>query len=146
MTVLYATANDYQDWTQNTDAPVNIAALLRSASLQVADATVAAYYLVDDATSLPTDSTLVEALRDATTAQVAALVALDADPNLGGLDSKAPTRGKGIGSARIDYDTTAQSSAAALSARQAAVRTLCPDAVRILRTAGLLANHPWTWG
>lgn len=141
----YADASDYANWTTKT-APDDIVPRLRSASLMVAEATIGAYYTVDAATLLPTDTATLEALRDATCAQADALIALGADPNLAGTDVKAPTRGKGIGSARVDYDTSAQSSSAALAARQAVVGQLCPDAVRILRAAGLLTVQPWVFG
>lgn len=144
MTVIYATANDYATWTGGA-APANITALLRSASLLIAEETISAYYDVDT-NGAPTNSVAIAAFRDATCAQASVWAGLGVNPTLGGLDATAPKRSKGIGTARIDYDTSATGSAAAFAARQAATTGLCVEAARILQQAGLLGNRAWTYG
>jgi hypothetical protein len=144
-TTIYATPNDYLDVLQVTEGPDNLGSLLRSASLLIARNIVAAYYATNDA-GVPTDAAIVEALKEACCIQASVWAGLGVDPNRGGLDVAAPKRGKGIGSARVDYDTSALSSSVAFAARQALLTTLCPDAEQILRAAGLLTSTVWTYG
>lgn len=147
MTVVYASAQDYSTWVGDSGImPTNISQLLRSASLLIAEETKAAYYDADADTSLPTDPTILQAFNDATCAQAMVWAQLGIDPNLGGLDVQAPKRGKGIGTARIDYDTSVVTSAAAFAARQQLVTGLCLQAQTILRQVGVLSMRTWTYG
>lgn len=144
---VYATTGDLTggDPPWLVDLPANAGSLLRSASLLIATATISDYYDADDA-GLPTVTAIVEAFRDATCAQVALWATLGIDPNLAGLDVTAPKRAKGIGSAKVEYDTSAASSAAALATRQQLARGLCEQSQRILRSAGMLSTRSWTYG
>lgn len=70
---VYATASDYQTWS-GAAPPSNIDALLRSASLTIGRLIRTAVYQVDTG-GLPTDTATAQALRDATCAQVAHMLA-----------------------------------------------------------------------
>lgn len=144
MTLIYATVDDYATWTDGT-VPDNAASLLRSASLLVFEQTQAAFYDTDT-TGAPTSAPIIAAFRDATCAQSAVWAGLNVDPNLSGLDVAPPKRSKGIGTARIDYDTSVQASVTAFTARQKVIASLCPQAQQILRQAGVLSTRVWTYG
>jgi len=143
--LIYATSSDYSTWSGVDTSPANVDQLLRSASLLIAEATSTARYVVDD-TGLPTDTILVGALRDATCAQVVAWVAAGVDPTAAGLQTASIVRGKGIGSARLEYDTSLSASVTAFQARQQIASELCDEAIRILQPHRLLTTRPWTWG
>lgn len=136
-----ASPDDLATWTGGT-APANAAALLRSCSALVLDATEGAYYDVDDATGLATDTQILEAMRDATCIQAAAWDALKIDPATGGVLVSNVKQSKKIGSASITYADTA----AAAAARAHAYKNLVPDAVRKLQQNNLLGTTPWAFG
>jgi hypothetical protein len=142
--LIYATTADLAEWTQQA-APANAASLLRSASLLVREATKSAYYAVD-ANNLPTDTDVLEAFRDSTCAQAAYWIALGIDPTTGGLSTQGVLRGKRIGSAALDYDTSALASVTAMQERMAAARELCDEAFRILQIQKLQITGPWIVG
>jgi hypothetical protein len=143
--LIYANPADVTAWLGDS-TPANVTTLLRSASILITDAIKTDYYNADPATGQPTDTIIVQALNDAACAQVAVWVKLGIDPNLAGLDIPAPKRAKGIGSARVDYDTAAQTGAAAIAARQQIATTLCDESVTILKTAGMMMTRVWTYG
>jgi hypothetical protein len=141
--LVYATSTDYTAWTGTSPAPANIASVLRKASLQVRDATKLDFYATDT-TGLPTVSAQLQAFNDATCCQAAALVKLGVDPNAGGAVETSVKESKAIGSARITY---AQADAqAAAAAKKRAAEGLVPDALQILRDAGLGKNAAWIVG
>jgi hypothetical protein len=144
VTLVYATTTDLTNWTGGA-APTNATQLLRSASLLVRDATAAAFYDADS-TGLPTDTTTKQAFNDATCAQAAFWAANGIDPTAGGLTTTGVLRGKRIGTASLDYDTAAVSSVAAMNARLASAKQLCPEAVSILRGAQINTYGPWIVG
>lgn len=122
----YATTGDLANWLGH-GGPANAVSLLRSASILVAAAANR-----DPYTDVP-DTIAARVLRDATTAQAAAWIALGIDPARLGLDV-APVKSRKIGSGDISYDTTGQD-----AARQAAATQLAPEARQVLYTGGLLA-------
>ncbi|NUO58993.1 MAG: hypothetical protein HOV78_20220 [Hamadaea sp.] len=132
--LVYATATDLADWTGSA-APSNAVQLLRTASGLVADATVTAWYATD-ASGMPTTSYVVDAMRDATCAHAAAMAAAKVDPLAAGANTARTASRKKVGTAEVEYADAAQAAAA----RAALVDTLCPDAVRILRAAGLTSS------
>lgn len=140
MVLVYATPSDLDGWLTSDGVPENAQRLIRSASLLVADATRAARYDVDTTTGLPYALTYVEALRDATCAQVAAWDALGIDPAKGAAGVPAVEASKSIGGASISYAVGAQVEAAATSAT-----ALCEEALRILAGAGLLSSRVAVW-
>lgn len=144
MALVYATTTDLTAWTGAT-APPNATQLLRRASGLVRKATAAAFYATD-ATGLPTDPPTLQAFKDATTAQAALWTAAGIDPTGGGVAVVAPLRAKRIGSAALDYDTSATSSVTAYAARAAATTTLCDESVDILQQAGINLISPWVAG
>ena len=144
MTLVYAVPDDLAAWTGSA-APANATPLLRSASLLVRDATASAFYAADT-TGLPTDPTTLQAFKDATCAQAAFWAANGIDPAAGALPTAGVLRGKKLGSASLDYDTAAAASQAVLQARMDSVEALVPEAVRILRGAGVNTYGPWIVG
>ena len=144
MTLVYAVPDDLAAWTGSA-APANATPLLRSASLLVRDATASAFYATD-ATGLPTDPGTLQAFKDATCAQAAFWAANGIDPAAGALPTAGVLRGKKLGSASLDYDTAAAASQAVLQARMDSVEALVPEAVRILRGAGVNTYGPWIVG
>jgi hypothetical protein len=140
--LVYATSADYAAWT-GTSAPAGLTSKLRSASLAVREATELDFFATDT-TGLPTDAAILQAFNDATCCQAAALVALALDPNAGGAVTPSVKESKSIGTARITY---AQADAANAAAAKAQAATgLVPDALRILRDAGLARTAPWVVG
>lgn len=138
--LVYATSADLTKWT-GTTAPDNADQLLRTASLAVRNATKTARYDVDT-DGLPTDADTLQAFKDATCAQAAALAAAKVDPAAGGVLKAGVATSKSVGSASIGY----ADSAAAAAAKQALLTSLCPDAASILTQAGLVTVAPWTFG
>lgn len=136
-----ASEEDYETWTSAT-APANIGAILRSCTGLVLDATEGAFYDVDPLTGLATDTTVKDAMRDATCIQAAAWVALGIDPATGGVLTSTVKRSKKIATAQIEYADTAE----AVAARKAAYEGLVPDAARLLQQRNLLGNTPYGYG
>jgi len=146
MVLVYAADADLTAWIIPTPLPANSATLLRSASFLVHSFTMTALYGVDDA-GKPSDATVLQAFNDATCAQAASWIAAGVDPVSGGIPTAAPVRSKRIGSAGIDYDTSANSSATVLQAKREAATTLCAEAVMILHQVrvipgGVQRGHP----
>ncbi|MER7070965.1 hypothetical protein [Terrabacter sp. NPDC000476] len=131
---VYASTDDLADWT-GAVAPDNATALLRTASGLVADATITAWYAADTL-GMPTSSPVAEAFKDATCAHAAAMAAAKVDPAAGSAVGVGAAVRKKVGTAEIEYAGAAD--AAAAKARL--LDTLCPEAVRILRAAGLTSS------
>lgn len=134
--LVYATNEDLTAWPVSP-LPANAAALLRSASLLVRGATMTARYAVD-AEGLPSDAKVLEAFKDATTAQVGFWVAAGVDPSGGGAQTSAPVQSKKLGSGSIQYDTSVNASVAAFEAKRDAATSLCTEAWLILQQAGIV--------
>ena len=137
--LVYATPEELAAWT-GTDAPTNAVQLLRSASLLVRRETKTAVYWTDT-TGLPTDTALVTALRDATTAQAAAWAAAGIDPTGGAATVTGLPKSSSIGSGSIDFGTREGSD----TDRAALADQLAPDAAQILADAGLLSPYVAGW-
>lgn len=138
--LVYATSADFTAWA-GVAAPANVNGLLRSASLAVREATEFCFYATDS-TGMPTDTAYVQAFNDATACQANFLNTVAQDPNLGGVLEPGVEQQASLGSAHVTY-ADAQDAA---DARKAAVLSLCPDALRILRVAGLVPKPPWQVG
>lgn len=135
--LVYATSGDLATWT-GAAAPDNATTLLRTASLLVRKATRAAIYNVDS-TGAPTDTDVIDAFRDATCAQAAAMDANDVDPLAGQAGASQEVASTSIGSASVSFaNGSADTSAADL------LSDLCSEAAMILGEAGLLNNEPLT--
>lgn len=131
---IYADATALAAWT-GTAAPSNATPLLRAASILVRDATMSAFYATDSG-HLPTDPDTLAAFRDAACAHAAALAAAGIDPAAAG--TQAGISSTAIGSAKIDY----AGADAVAAARLDLSRNLCPQALSLLRAAGMLDNPP----
>lgn len=124
--ITYATTDQLGAWI--TDGSLdNADALLRSATILVARACERDLY-----TDSPT-GTDAQALADATCAQAATWIALGVDPAKAGTDFPAPVKSSTVLGANVQRDTTAQSAAIVTAAAG-----LCPLAIDILQTSGLL--------
>ncbi len=130
--LVYATEADLATWT-GAATPSNASALLRSASLLVRQATGSATYDYDD-DGAPTDADVIDAMRDATCAQAAALAANGIDPAAGVAGASGAVQASSIGSASVTYAVSSD----AAGRRQALLTTLTTEAEMILRDAGLL--------
>lgn len=114
-----------------------VARIVERASLAVDSALVGVWYETD-ADQLPTDATILAAVKDATRYQADAIL----DDLLIGLGEKAPrVKSAQIGSASYTLDGST-SAAGTLPVDG----TLCPDAVRALKVAGLLNIDPFVIG
>lgn len=132
---IYADPASWIAWSGQDEAPDSFVSLVRSASRAVQAATGLWRYTVDGE-NLPIDANLMDAFRDATCAQISALVALDIDPAAGGtLEGGFETSVK-IGSAQVQY-TGAES---VMAARQATGQGLCPESIGILQNAAQFAG------
>lgn len=135
--LVYATSGDLVTWT-GASAPDNVTTLLRTASLLVRKATRTAIYNVDSA-GAPTDQDTIDAFRDATCAQAAAMDANDVDPLAGQAGASQEVASSSIASASVSFASgSADTSAADL------LSDLCSEAAMILGEAGLLNNEPLT--
>lgn len=130
MTVrVYATAADYQTWSNDAiTAPARLAFLLQRASQTIDSAMVASVYQTD-VNGYPTDGFTIEAFRDATCAQVAWMVDQDDDTGVKQRLSSVSVGGLSF--------TRAGNVAAGN-----ALPVLAPTALQILRQAGALPNAP----
>ena len=145
MPAVYATEQQLAEWSGQA-APDNATVLLRAASRLVDSALLTAVYATDD-DGAPTDTKVAAALRDATCAQAATWAALGIDPTAGPAGQSAPlVRSKKIGSASVDYDTSAAASVTVQQSRADAVTQLTGEAVQYLAAAGLLNNRVWVYG
>lgn len=131
--LVYATSAQLATWTGEA-APANADLLLRSASILVALAAGQNLY-----GAAPSGST-AEALRDATTAQAAAWIALGVTPTSGGALTEAPVKRSSIGTGTVERDT-----ALLAQARADAVAELVDEARAILAAAGLLLLDLPVW-
>lgn len=145
MPMIYATKADLAAWL-NPDAPgdppANATLLLRTASMAVTEATETAFYAADT-NGLPTDAKTLQAFKDATCIQAAALLSFDVDPLAGGtLEAGGVETSVALLSARVTY----ADAAAAVEAQQQLLGGLTLDAQRVLRQAGIQLGVPWIVG
>lgn len=133
---VYATSGELATWT-NSVAPTDAAALLRTASILVSQATLSAVYAVDDDGNA-TDQDVIDALRDATCAHAAALSANGIAPAAGPAGVTGPVSASGIGSGSVTF--AAPANAAGLA--QSLLTELAPEAAMILFQAGLFNQVP----
>lgn len=130
MARVYATAADYTTFTGDP-APEGIESLLYRASRLVESLTITARYTVD-ADHLPTDALVREAFKDATCAQAAWF-------DETGDTSGASARYNSMSLGNLSLSGGGTGSATNTSASDS---RYAPEAVSILRTAGLLNQAP----
>lgn len=140
MTTSYASSSDLAAWL-GVAAPPNATPLLRSASLIITDATSTAFYAVDNA-GVPTDTVTLQAFKDATCSQAAAMMTLDIDPLAGGVLTSGAESLVRIGSAEIRYGDDVL----AATAKSKALQSIIPEAKLILEQAGIRLNMVWVNG
>lgn len=131
-----ASSDDLAAWT-STAAPANAAALLRSCTTLVLDATKLAYYDVDG-TGLPSDPIILKAMNDATCIQAAAWAKLGIDPLAGGIDLGGVKKSTKLLSGSIELAGAEKVAAA----KAYAVGHLVPEAERRLQQQNLLSRFP----
>ncbi|UFS59476.1 hypothetical protein [Subtercola endophyticus] len=138
-----ATSAQFQTFLgESATLPTNADVLLREATRLVLEASEGAYYDVDTATGLATDTQAAKALADATCAQAAAWNIIGYDPLSGGVVTAKEVESKGIATARITYVGTADVAAS----KAAAANELVPSAIRILQANNLLGTSVWMFG
>ena len=123
-------------------APVNAAALIRSATRLILRETRQAYYTVDPATGLATDTQILGALRDATIIQVVVWAQIGYDPLTGGVLTPSVESSTKMLSSTIVFADAALSA----QARADAMKHLVPEAEELLELQNLLIPNPWTFG
>jgi hypothetical protein len=139
MSTVYATTTELDQWMHGPDAdgqtaPANAAQLLRRASRLVRRATAGALYEVDD-TGLPVAAGYLSAFRDAVCCQAEAWSLNDVDPLRFGSASSA---GQSLTLGPATVTNQASSEAAEAAALQSG-QWLVPEAMEILREAGLIS-------
>lgn len=127
----YATPSDYYAFTGTSGDDAVIAAALRRASLVVESLVRLSQYTVDD-DGYPTDSDVSQAFTDATCAQAQFVRDTGSDT---GADPKFQSMSLGsLSLSSTPKGTTARQSSSSGSSRYS------PEAVQILRTAGLMQS------
>lgn len=134
---IYADLEDYREWSGESSAtPADV--LFRRASEVIDEVLTASYYLVDD-DGAPTEAAEIEALKEATCAQVQAFLAAG---DTTGSGSSTVWESAKIGSLSLSGRKTGTASGAiTVSGVQVAA-----SAVRILRLAGLLGHGVTLYG
>ncbi|WP_018135442.1 hypothetical protein [Acaricomes phytoseiuli] len=136
---VYATKADLEKWMSPDMAPDNAVSLLSSASALVEDATLTAIYTTKS-DGMPRNKYISGAFRDATCEQAKfwATNGLDPEKDAYSIGARAGASSKSIAGASFSYDSTELTRVT--RAKLAALQTLCPNAARILRNAGLLTT------
>lgn len=136
----YLSAEEYPSQVLESGYVVDsatVARIVERASLAVDSALVGVWYETD-ADQLPTDADILAAVKQATLYQADALL----EDHLVAVGERPPRiKSAQIGSASYTLDNTA-GAAGVLPANG----SLCPDAVRALKVAGLLNIDPWVVG
>jgi hypothetical protein len=135
---IYANLAEYRDWLEDQTAEVS-PALFARASEVIDEVLIGALYAINDDTQLPTATAIMDALRDATCAQVQYMAAVGDTTGTGTttswgnikIGSVALSEKKVLTPAPMKTVTGADVAAAAL---------------RPLRVAGLLVRTPWVLG
>jgi len=135
---VYATLADYRNWLDDQTVDVS-AALFARASEVIDEVLIGAVYVIDNGTQLPTVTTILEAIRDATCAQVQYMIA------------SGDTTGTGTTSSwgNVKIGSVALSEKKLLTASPMKTITgadVASAALRPLRIAGLLQQTPWVTG
>lgn len=138
MPLIYATPSDLATWT-GSPAPDNAAVMLREASGLVGDAIICDLYEATS-TGLPTNPTYVDALRDATCAQVEHWIAAQIDPLAGAGGQEPRMTVSAIDGASVSFDTYLTAPDRLNSAKY-----LAASSWRILRRAGLGSSWVSSW-
>jgi hypothetical protein len=144
MPIIYAASADLAEWLSLTGTPMPDypGGFLRTASMAVTEAMETGFYAVDS-TGLPTDAKTLQAFKDATCAQAAALIALEIDPAAGGiLQGGQVEQAVQLLSARVQF----ADSAAAVEGLQQILGGIVPESARCLKQAGLVVGVPWIVG
>lgn len=132
----YATEADLTTWLgengQALPTGASATAYLRHAQRVIRSATVADVYSVDTAGNA-TDPDVIAALRDATTAQVGAWVALGVDPVAGPAGTTGVVQSSSLLGGSVQYATYASQA----EERANATVAISADALGILQAAGL---------
>ena len=132
----YATENDLVTWMDaDLDDDVNAVPLLRKASLLVTSVCRLDSYDTTP-TGIPSDDDLADAMREATCAQAERWLAADVDP-LSGAKQAGVVASSGVDGASVSFAAPTVADLADLA------DTLCSDALRILRNAGLATSAVW---
>ncbi|VXB82122.1 hypothetical protein [Aeromicrobium sp. 9AM] len=135
---VYATLADYRNWLDDQTVDVSDALFARASEV-IDEVLIGAVYAIDDNTQLPTLTAQIEAIRDATCAQVQWGLA---NGDTTGTGTATEWDSVAIGSVKLSGKKTLASSP--MTTRSGA--SVAPDAVRVLRIAGLLPATVLTYG
>ena len=137
----YATPAELAAYMELEVATTNATILIRHSSLLVADAIQGALYAAD-ANGLPTDATLLAAVKNATCEQAQTYSLTGIDPRAGIAGVTPVVTQKQLDSASVTYGNASGVQAAVETL--AAGKTLTDAAYRILDQAGLISNRAIT--
>lgn len=135
---IYANLDDYRDWSQDIAAEMP-AVLFARASEVIDEVLIGAVYAIDDGTQLPTVTTVMEALRDATCAQAQYMLAAGDTTGTGTAASWGNVK---IGSVALSEKKLLSPS----PIKTVTGASVASAALRPLRIAGLLDRTPWVLG
>lgn len=134
--LLFASADDVERFAGMANPPgVNVEKLLRRASGMVQHAVRFARFEVAPS-GLPSDPDVMDAMRDATCAQVDYWIVNDIDPTDAG--TTAVVSKTSLDGASLDYDV-----AGARAAHETAANIMCTESHMILANAGLIGGAVW---
>ena len=136
--LILATTDELTTWME-APAPDNATVLLREASGLVSDACKCDIYDTQS-NGKPSDPDLVEAMMEATCAQAEAWASAEMDPTKGPGGQAPRLTTSAIDGASLSYDTylTAPD-------RNDWVKYIAPNALRVLRLAGLASGQVQSW-
>lgn len=136
MDLIYASPSDItEDWLPAV--PANAAALIRSASEMVTEATTLARYDTDE-DGLPTDPRIAKAFRRATLRQVVMWAKARIDPEAGTVGQEKIVSSQSASGGSVSYLTGMTEQEVKI-----AVEQLSTAARRVLKNAGLISHMPW---
>lgn len=130
---MYATADDVIDWLGDYP-PANVDTLITRASLVVDELLIGVCYAVD-IDSLPTDATVIDALRDAVCAQIAWWVSATYTQGQMGAQDGWPR-----------MDRVARPDPIPPTRTHPGRGEIAPDTMRALQVAGLSPSRPQVFG
>lgn len=134
---IYATLSDYRNAVYDQDAIISDG-LLAAASLVIDELAIGAVYDINDTTQLPTDTAVLETLRDATCAQAQWM---DATGDTTGVGDVVEVESASIGSVSF----TGRKHVASVG-RTSSGRPVAPAAWAILRVAGFSPSGLTVYG
>lgn len=135
---VYATLAEYRDWLDDPTVDVSDALFARASEI-IDEALIGAVYVINQGTQLPTDATELEAIKNATCAQVEWMIETGDTTGTGSATEYDSVK---IGSVSLSGKKTQATS----PMRTDSGAWVAPNAVRVLRIASLLPAGILSYG